>query len=899
MKKSCLFLLAACLSILTHADETGLFHFDLSQENIPHEKATDYFNEWFTLDSNCTFEQVRDYTDKLGIRHTNYQQYYNGIEVEHCIIMIHSRDGQLTHANGCVMETENQPKATTKRISKEEAAKKVYPQSTGKQNAELLIISISTDHGTLFRPAYKIYDITKNADIYVDAETGEIIKTISHIYNADVTCRGYSLYNGWQNFTCDYSNTTGYYTLTDNARQIITIDATQANSDYLYQAITDYENETDEDKKYTILNQGFMNFMGTCRAIGNTTTTWSITTLASVTITSTPDNSWWYSIVDTKPDLYIKIRDAENNLVYISGTQEDCTLPVTFNIGNSIPLETTNYVIEIWDADMDDDDYGGSITLTSNEAGTYTWSGDYTTGRLTIENIGNPYIDAHWGMQKTYDFYKNVFDRKSYDDKNAAIIQFVFPPYDTRFFNSMPNNAFANAYYKQITYGAWPDFMAYGCGDGISMNPVVALDVMAHEFTHLVTAYNGNGGLVYQGESGALNESFSDIMGFAVENYVLGDNDYLIGEDVIIGYSNIRSMKDPNLGRDGTSPSPDTYGGAHWINPNDTANDDGGVHTNSGVQNKWFYLLCEGGRGMNDNGINYDVTGIGIEKGRQIAYRNLINQLSPTANFAAARQGSLDAATELYGKGSLEYQSVMNAWHAVGVGSKYILPDLPAPGKYVIVTQRDPSSNYFYMTSDLGTASTKRYQAVDAGTTVLSSIVAKSLDNKYIWEVIHSGNGIKLKNGTQYSTWKSGNSAILDNSGKQLNVINNNDGSYTLTFPESATVTRYLSLNADPKYNFFAYYGNTNQIANLTFIPYQTTATMTNIIEESHEIAVFASQKTIHIKSKEILPVSIFDMYGRRIYTSDDKSYMEVLVPQTGIYIVQIGKEARKIIVTN
>ena len=106
-------------------------------------------------------------------------------------------------------------------------------------------------------------------------------------------------------------------------------------------------------------------------------------------------------------------------------------------------------------------------------------------------------------------------------------------------------------------------------------------------------------------------------------------------------------------------------------------------------------------------------------------------------------------------------------------------------------------------------------------------------------------------------------------------------------------------MNADPKYNFFAYYGNTNQIANLAFIPYQTTATMTNIIEESDEIAVFASQKTIHIKSKEILPVSIFDMYGRRIYTSDDKSYMEVLVPQTGIYIVQIGKEARKIIVTN
>ena len=55
-------------------------------------------------------------------------------------------------------------------------------------------------------------------------------------------------------------------------------------------------------------------------------------------------------------------------------------------------------------------------------------------------------------------------------------------------------------------------FMIYGKGDGKSMNPVVSLDVMAHEFTHLVTNNNGNGGLVYSNESGALNESFSDIM---------------------------------------------------------------------------------------------------------------------------------------------------------------------------------------------------------------------------------------------------------------------------------------------------------------------------------------------------------------------------------------------------
>ena len=131
--------------------------------------------------------------------------------------------------------------------------------------------------------------------------------------------------------------------------------------------------------------------------------------------------------------------------------------------------------------------------------------------------------------------------------------------------------------------------MYYGYGDGAYMNPVVSLDIMAHEFTHLVTSQNGNGGLDYLNESGALNESFSDIMAMGVKKYTYGSTNWTIGEDVMIAEPYLRSMKNPK-----SAGQPDTYGKGTWLPSTSTPNDDndkGGVHTNSGVQNFWFYRL--------------------------------------------------------------------------------------------------------------------------------------------------------------------------------------------------------------------------------------------------------------------------------------------------------------------
>ena len=277
----------------------------------------------------------------------------------------------------------------------------------------------------------------------------------------------------------------------------------------------------------------------------------------------------------------------------------------------------------------------------------------------------NPALDVHWGMEKTYDFYKNVFSRISYDGNASIIFNYVAAPSS---WGGMPNNAYAN---QQFNY------MVYGMGDGSLMDPVVGLDILGHEFTHLVIANNGRGGLTYVGESGALNESFADIMGTCVEFYAKGNSaNWTMGENIMLNSPYyFRSMSSPSTtSLSATERQPNTYGGNYWGNPSCSnpvqgLNDNCGVHRNSGVQNFWFYLLCQGGSGTNDNGYNYSVSGIGISNAQKIAYRNFMTYLTPNANYADARQQSIQSAIDLFGESSSYVQSVKDAWCAVGVGS--------------------------------------------------------------------------------------------------------------------------------------------------------------------------------------------------------------------------------------
>ena len=313
--------------------------------------------------------------------------------------------------------------------------------------------------------------------------------------------------------------------------------------------------------------------------------------------------------------------------------------------------------------------------------------------------------DVHWGLTKTYDYYKQVHSRSSYDNKEGYIRGYNNPTILHGDPSGFPYNAVALGY----PY----DIVIFGNGDGRYMNPLTTLDVVGHEFSHLVINYNGRGGLRYQGESGALNESFADIFGSSIEHYSVTDANWTMGEGIQLGetYSYIRNMQNPKENNP-QSQQPNTYKGQYWASTGIGSSDSGGVHTNSGVLNYWYYLLTEGGTGINDLGNEYTVFGIGIEKAEKIAYSVLTAYLTANSQYQGAYNGALLATETLYGKESDEYDAVHDAWYAVGFGERrpnmgkrkydliennYVLyPNPITNGEFTVLTRDEKATITFY-----------------------------------------------------------------------------------------------------------------------------------------------------------------------------------------------------------
>ncbi|MBS1575916.1 MAG: M4 family metallopeptidase [Bacteroidetes bacterium] len=290
----------------------------------------------------------------------------------------------------------------------------------------------------------------------------------------------------------------------------------------------------------------------------------------------------------------------------------------------------------------------GIQTFNLQKKTNYSTAIDFTDADNNWNNINankDQYAtDAHWGAEMTYDFYKNKFGRNSIDNAGFAIKSYVH--YSTSYFNAFWDGS----------------RMTYGDGSSTDNNlPLTALDVCGHEISHGLTSFTSN--LTYSNEPGAMNEGFSDIFGTAIEFYARpASADWLIGGDFYI----IRSMSNPNA-----YGQPDTYKGTFWYAG---TSDYGGVHTNSGVLNFWFYLLSAGGTGVNDNGFSYNVAGIGIDAAAAIAFKTNTAYLTSTAQYLDARVASIQAATDIYGAGSNEVIQTTNAWDAVGVGATVTPP---------------------------------------------------------------------------------------------------------------------------------------------------------------------------------------------------------------------------------
>ncbi|WP_328356629.1 M4 family metallopeptidase [Streptomyces sp. NBC_00457] len=257
-------------------------------------------------------------------------------------------------------------------------------------------------------------------------------------------------------------------------------------------------------------------------------------------------------------------------------------------------------------------------------------------------------VDAAYGAQETWDFYKTTFGRSGIKNDGKAAYSRVHY-----------GNAYVNAFWSDSCF-----CMTYGDGEG-NVKPLTSLDVAGHEMTHGVTS--NTAGLNYSGESGGLNEATSDIFGTAVEFYAKNSSDvgdYLIGEKIDINGdgSPLRHMDKPSKDGNSADSWSSSLGGLD-------------VHYSSGPANHFFYLLSEGSGAKTINGVSYDsptsngstVTGIGRDKAVQIWYKALTEYMTSTTKYAGARTATLSAASDLYGSDSTEYKTVAAAWSAVNV----------------------------------------------------------------------------------------------------------------------------------------------------------------------------------------------------------------------------------------
>ena len=251
--------------------------------------------------------------------------------------------------------------------------------------------------------------------------------------------------------------------------------------------------------------------------------------------------------------------------------------------------------------------------------------------------------EAYDGLGDTFDFFLSAYQRNSIDNAGLPLNASVH-------FASGYNNAFWNG-----------QQMVFGDGDGVIFNRfTISLDVIGHELAHGVTGSEAN--LTYQGQSGALNESLSDVFGSLVKQHKLKQTaakaDWLIGAGLLapgIKGVALRSMKkpgtaynDPILGKD---PQPADM--AHFVS---TTQDNGGVHINSGIPNRAFFLLATA------------LGGHAWEKAGQIWYDTVSDrQLSHSASFRQFCNRTVAHAAQRYGATSVEQKAVVDSWKRVGV----------------------------------------------------------------------------------------------------------------------------------------------------------------------------------------------------------------------------------------
>lgn len=507
-------------------------------------------------------DEMRNYkteTDKTGITHYRYNQFYNGYKVEGAEYLVHEKEGRTISANGKLIKGLSIKPVIS--LSKQEAlefAKRFYPSKSY---------------------AWEILQLEKEIkEIFHDPKAtyfpkGELL-WVSKDKNPDKNDNNYALSYSFDIYTSELDGKEIYVNATDGS--II---------------------------KWIPLTP-------------------------DCNVTSVTTNFYGTQSFSTKR---------------ITGA------PATYNLWNDCQ-EAFIHTMK-WKKDS-----------TPTSGGFFILGTDYITDTRNNWSFASSAATSHWGTERAYNYFLGVHGRKGWNNNDAGVNIYQ----DALINGSDANASMSNGYMK-----------IGNSGTTSTIDDWNTLDLIAHEYTHAVTTSSAN--LIYEYESGALNESFSDIFGATCHAWLFGlsENTWKIGFDRKNPSNPSISLYIRNMAKPGDRSQPDTYLSvdSFWV-PLDTTSDYGGVHTNSGVQNFMYYLLVNGGSGTNDNGLRYSVSGIGINAASDIAYQALTNYLTSASQYPDARNAWVHAAVDLYGECS--YQAVMTgkAWDAVG---------LPPPINYTVI----------------------------------------------------------------------------------------------------------------------------------------------------------------------------------------------------------------------
>ena len=380
-------------------------------------------------------------------------------------------------------------------------------------------------------------------------------------------------------------------------------------------------------------------------------------------------------------------------------------------------------------------------------------------------------MDAAFGIQATWDMYKNVLGRNGIDNTGKA--SYLRVHYST---------AYDNAFWDDTCF-----CMTFG--DGSQFKSLESVDVAGHEMSHGVCATSVPGGLTYSGESGGLNESNSDIFGTMVEFYDLGGGEaahattipatggnWTIGEQLETASfpTPLRYMYKPS--KDGSSPDA-------WSSSIGSLD----VHYSSGPMNRCFYFMSQGASGTSSSDYYSSYTpagfaGVGNDHAARIHYRALTTYYTSSETYAQARNAEISAAKDLYGAGSPEEQVVWNAFAAINVGSAW--SSTPPPPSSTPSPRRSPMTP------------SPRPTRWRAPSPAIQGNLSVSTDKDFFALTMNPGETLAIAmTGPTGADW---DLKLVDTAGTQLAISQGSTTTENLSYTNSGTTSKTVYANVYP-----------------------------------------------------------------------------------------------------